>query len=98
MPFPYTSSWERSSGAVLYFTMRYFMNVRSPDGSVVEDPEGEEFDTLENAVAEAQASARELMADALRANGPVGIDRLIDLADETGQVIATISFRDAIAW
>ena len=76
--------------------MRLFLNVRNPSGDVTIDPDGQEFDTLHEAEAEAHATARDLMADALRSALPVGLDRVIEVADETGEIVASVAFEKAI--
>jgi hypothetical protein len=67
-------------------------------GELTKDPEGQDFETLEDAIAEAEASAREIMADSLRSNEPIEIDNVIDIADEHGIVVASVSFRSTIKW
>jgi hypothetical protein len=76
--------------------MRLFLNVRNPSGDVSIDPDGQEFDTLHEAEAEARATARDLMADALRSALPVGLDRVMEVADETGKIVARVVFETAI--
>ena len=76
--------------------MRLFLNVRNPSGDVTIDPDGQEFDTLHEAEAEARATARDLMADALRSALPVGLDRVIEVADETGEIVVSVAFEKAI--
>ena len=76
--------------------MRFFLNVRNPSGDVTIDPDGGEFDTLDEAEAEARATARDLMADALRSALPVGLDRVIEVVDETGEIVASVGFEKAI--
>jgi hypothetical protein len=75
--------------------MRLFLNVRNPGGDTTIDPDGEEFETLRQAEAEARATARDLMADALRSALPVGLDRVIELVDGTGETIASVTFEEA---
>jgi hypothetical protein len=72
-----------------------FLHVCGSDGALTEDPDGEEFDTLDHAKVEARAAARELMADALRADQPIGLDRTIEIANEHGSIVASVRFRDA---
>jgi hypothetical protein len=57
---------------------------------------GKTFDTLDQAEAEAKATARDLMADALRSALPMGLDRVIDVVDGTGEVVASVTFEEAI--
>jgi hypothetical protein len=37
-----------------------------------------------------------LMADALRSALPVGLDRVMEVADETGKIVARVVFETAI--
>jgi hypothetical protein len=76
--------------------MRLFLNVRNPSGDTTVDPDGEDFDTLDQAEAEAKATARDLMADALRSALPVGLDRVIEVVDDAGEIVASVTFEEAI--
>jgi len=76
--------------------MRFFLNVRNPTGDITIDPDGQEFETLREAEAEARATARDLMADALRSALPVGLERVIEIVDETGEIVASVAFEKAI--
>ena len=76
--------------------MRLFLNVRNPSGDITIDPDGQVFDTLQQAEAEARATARDLMADALRSALPVGLDRVVEVVDETGEIVASVAFEKAI--
>ena len=78
--------------------MRYFLNIRDFDEDLIEDPEGQVFDTIEYAKAEAEAGARDMMADALRSNTKVGLDRSIEVADGGGQVLLIVTFRNSAQW
>lgn len=76
--------------------MRLYLHIRLPDGTVLLDPDGQEFDSQAAARAEAEASARELMADALRAGESLRVDRVFEVADEDGQVQLRVTFRSAL--
>jgi len=76
--------------------MRLFLNVRTPSGDITIDPDGQVFDTLPQAEAEARATARDLMADALRSALPLGLDRVVEVVDETGEIVASVAFEKAI--
>lgn len=78
--------------------MRLFLHIRDAAGLLTEDPEGQEFRTLDDAIAEAEASAREMMADALRSNASVEIENVIDIVNDEGTVVASVSFRSTIKW
>jgi hypothetical protein len=74
---------------------RYFIHLR--DGSdIVADPDGSLMASLEAAVVEATASARWIMADQLRANQGVTLDRQFEIADEAGRILGVIRFPDAL--
>ena len=71
----------------------FFIHVRDLDG-LIEDPEGSEFPDLENAYAEAWASAREILANELRAGKTVHTQQL-EICDAAGRMLATVPLRDA---
>lgn len=73
---------------------RYFLHIRDEDG-LTPDEEGAELPDLDAAKAEAIAGARDILAEKLRA-GEVLSGAVIEIADETGQVLAVVRFRDAI--
>ena len=60
------------------------------------DEEGGEFPDLEAAYANGIKEAREAMLDTVAA-GRINLSHWIDIADEAGAVVATISFREAVA-
>lgn len=63
---------------------------------IVMDEEGREFPDLEAAYANAVKEAREVMLDTVAA-GRINLSHWIDIADDAGTVVATISFREAVA-
>jgi hypothetical protein len=73
---------------------RYYFNIRHSDG-LIEDQEGQELRSLEEARAEAAASARELIAESvLRGQG---LDhRTFEINDESGSTLAVVPFAEAI--
>ena len=74
---------------------RYFLHVQ--DGSdMLEDPCGQNFDDLAAAEREAAAAARDLMAEALRCNEPLGLQRMMLINDEEGHTISTVAFTAAL--
>jgi hypothetical protein len=74
---------------------RYFLHVQ--DGSdVLEDFFGEVFDDLAAAEREAAAAARDLMAEALRWDKPLGLQKQMLINDEAGRTLSTVSFRAAL--
>jgi CheY-like chemotaxis protein len=77
-------------------TQRYFLHVRDGDARLA-DPDGANFIDLASARAEAIESARELIAECVRTGSPMGLHRVFDIANSSGQVLATVPFSDAIA-
>jgi hypothetical protein len=63
---------------------------------VAMDEEGRDFPDLDAARAMAVCEAREMMSETVMA-GRITLDHRIDVADETGKVLATVMFRDAVA-
>jgi hypothetical protein len=73
---------------------RYYFNIYE-QGRLIPDEEGAEFPTLKAARVEAEASARELLADALKGHVEVNGKR-IEIADVDGLVVETIMVRDVL--
>ena len=74
---------------------RYFLHVQ--DGSdILEDPCGQDFTDLPAAEREAAASARDLMAEALRCNEPLGLKKKMLVNDAAGRTVFTITFGAAL--
>jgi hypothetical protein len=74
---------------------RYFLHVQ--EGSdILEDPCGQNFADLAAAEREAAASARDLMAEALRCNEPLGLQRMMLINDEAGHTVCTVAFTTAL--
>lgn len=64
-------------------------------GHRIPDPEGAEFQTLEDATVEALAAAHEITGDALRAGkGLVAV--AFEIADEAGNILAMIPFNTVL--
>lgn len=73
---------------------RYFFHIR--DGDVlIEDPDGSDFVSVEEARAEAILSARDLLAERLRSGGVLD-GQTIEITDLNGTVVAIVPLRDAI--
>lgn len=73
---------------------KFFLHQVSP-GRRIPDPDGAEFQTLEDARIEAVAAAQEVAADSLRAGkGLVAIT--IEIADEAGNIVAVVPFHDVL--
>ena len=73
----------------------YFFNLRRT-GRVVPDAEGVSFAGIDEAVREAFLDARALISDRLRTDEPVPLDDTIDIADEHGVVLFSITFEQAL--
>jgi hypothetical protein len=73
---------------------KFYFNIVD-DECLVKDHEGMELPDLESARNEAKESARELLADALRAHREVN-GRRIEIANERGDVIAALKVRDLL--
>ncbi len=60
----------------------------------VVDPDGQQFDSLAAATAEARQCARDLMAEELRQGRPLPLSWRVQIADHEGAIEATLSFRE----
>lgn len=74
---------------------RYFFNVKGSDGALSQDREGQELPDLEAACAEAVSSNREMLGERLLHGGTLG-PRQIEVTDDSGKVLATISAQDVL--
>lgn len=74
---------------------RYFLHVKDGSG-LTHDPEGEELGDLAAAQQEAAAAARDLMAECLRKGEPLGVHREVVIDDQSGDMVATVSFASAL--
>ena len=72
---------------------RFFFHVY--DDGVAHDDEGREFPDVETAKREAIKGARELMCEQLR-NGSLALMHRIEVEDEGGNRVATLSFRELV--
>ena len=73
---------------------RYFFHLRD-GGNLVPDETGMELASLEDARREAVQSARDILADQLRAGQALDGQR-IEIADERGEVLVIVTFREAL--
>jgi hypothetical protein len=73
---------------------RYFFNVRQ-DHDLVVDTEGDDFTDLEYARLNAVKAIREMAAAQIK-GGEVVADERIEVVDETGAIVVSISFHDVI--
>jgi hypothetical protein len=74
---------------------RYFFNILTPSG-VVEDIEGSELPSLDEARAEAIKDIRFLMSAAIRQGRDIS-GRSMEVCNEAGDVLMIIAFREAIS-
>jgi hypothetical protein len=73
---------------------RYFFHLYNDLTAM--DEEGRECPDLASARENAVREAREIMLDTLLA-GRIDLSHRIDIADETGAVVASVAFRDVVA-
>jgi hypothetical protein len=74
---------------------RYFFHVKDMDGVVSRDGEGQELPSLNAARAEAVNSNREMLGEHILHGGAIGL-RQIEIADDKGEVLATITVTDVL--
>jgi hypothetical protein len=72
---------------------RFFFNVY--DDLVAEDDEGAELPNLAAARLQALRGARDLIAEQVR-HGYIVLSHWIDVMDEHGEKVLTVTFRDAV--
>ncbi len=73
---------------------RFYFHIREGD-VVIEDPDGSELPDLRAAELEAALSARALVVERILAGKCIG-DRVLEVADSTGRVLATVSLRSSV--
>jgi len=73
---------------------RFFFHVRDRD-QLTEGPEGIDFPDLEAAQADAWIAVRNVLVEQLASDSTISNQQL-KICDEAGQLLATVSFRDAI--
>jgi hypothetical protein len=64
-------------------------------GSFIADPEGSLYRDIEDALDDAEWSARDLMSERIR-NGELPDDSSFEITDQAGVVVATYSFNAAL--
>ena len=72
----------------------YYFHIRSSTG-LIRDPEGAELPDLEAALLEAKRSARELLADLLKADAVLD-GQVFEISDADGLVLARMPFRSVL--
>jgi hypothetical protein len=74
---------------------RYFFHVRSAEGDVSRDLEGQDLPNLEAARHEAVSANREIIGERLLHGGSLD-GRQIEIADEAGNVLAAVKTGDVL--
>jgi hypothetical protein len=74
---------------------RYYFNLITPSG-VVQDLEGSDLPSLDEARAEAIKDARLLMSEAVRQGRDIS-GRSVEICDGAGRVLMVLAFREAIS-
>lgn len=73
----------------------YYLHHRRDADTIIHDPEGAEFASLDDARLEAVAAARELLAGQV-IEGRVWDGQAIEIATNDGAVLMTVRFMDAV--
>lgn len=73
---------------------RYYFHIRSDDGLIL-DPDGTELVDLDAARAEAEQSARDLLANLLK-DGKELDGQVFEISDHTGNVLERLPFRKVL--
>ena len=73
---------------------QFYFHIRDASG-LTRDPEGQELPDLDTARCEAVSAAREILGERLLHGGSLN-GRTIEIADESGQVIATVNASDIL--
>jgi hypothetical protein len=74
---------------------RYFFHIRNQDGSLAEDPEGQEFADLTEVEENAMASAKEILAEGLLGGKPVLTGAVFEICDKDKVLLLRFPFSDA---
>ncbi|WP_411034011.1 DUF6894 family protein [Shinella sp. BYT-45] len=74
---------------------RYFFHICSRNERI-EDLEGEDFDTVQAALAEARIAAREILADDIL-KGQTDETRRFEIVDSQGHLVARVPFSEALS-
>ncbi|WP_129794368.1 hypothetical protein [Sphingosinicella sp. CPCC 101087] len=72
---------------------RYRFHIR--DDIHADDDEGRELPGLEAAREAALEGARDLVCDAIKRQGNVNLDHYIEIADDRGETLLKVTFREA---
>jgi hypothetical protein len=75
---------------------RFYLHIRKGD-ALAEDPEGDEFASMEAARDEAIAAAREIMSEQMQRGELPEPNSCLEIADQDGRLVLTVSFDEALA-
>ncbi len=77
---------------------RYYMNLRDQDG-LTQDLEGDDFPDIVHARDDALFAAKQMVAELLKGGRTLedALSRTIEITDDSGEVLATVSFADGAA-
>ncbi|HEY8245789.1 MAG TPA: hypothetical protein VIG38_00695 [Hyphomicrobium sp.] len=70
---------------------RYFFHVRSPTG-LETDPQGLDFDNLDEAIADARKAGAEILLDRAVEESQTHSKSTFEIVDASGQVVARVPF------
>jgi hypothetical protein len=87
------AAWADASHSIGALMPRYFFHLQKANEAV--DEEGLDLPDEQAALKEAVASARELLAEAIRAGRDLRPERIV-IADATGREVATVNMKDVL--
>lgn len=73
----------------------YYLNIQNGNG-LTRDDEGEDFPDLAAARQKAMEGVRSILSDEIKSAGSMDLHGCIEIADESGAVVLTLPFREAI--
>jgi hypothetical protein len=73
----------------------FYIRIRGAE-EFVEWPDGQDLASLDEARREALESAREIISEEVLAGRPLGLDRVFEITDSKGKILATLAFADAM--
>ncbi|MBD9449639.1 hypothetical protein [Rhizobium sp. RHZ01] len=74
--------------------MKFFFHIRDMDG-YERDEDGVELPSLSDAINEANEAAREMVAELVMQSEEID-GRAFEIANEDGEIVRTVAFRDVI--
>ena len=75
---------------------RFFFHIQGPDGTITDD-EGQQFPNLDAVRTDAIAAIQDIVAESVRMGKGTRADDSLLVADEAGNVLLTVSFREAVS-